>query len=256
MTVAKARWVSLGVVALCAASFISCAPPADSTRVPKSTLVVGIDVSGSFRQHYDDAINFAAHYLYGHLNGLGNLRVPSSVFVGSVGGERPGEAKSFQPVHAFRDKSVDEIAAHLRELYPPEDSFTDFNVFFDRVATLVKRQGLILAPLNVVMFSDGVHDIRGGRLATDSNPYSQIDLSPLEYLSRNVTVRLLYASPTVSVKWERDIKRRRVRVWTVDAPVMAGWREQVRPEDTINLQSDLWKWVSDNVDFRVRSRVL
>ncbi len=256
MRFAKARWASLALLALSATSFLSCATPADNSRVPKSTLVIGIDVSGSFRPHYDDAINFAAHYLYGHLNGLGELRVPSSVFVGSVGGERPGEAKSFQPVHAFRDKGVNEIASRLRELYPPEDSFTDFNVFFDRVATLVKRQGLILAPLNIVMFSDGVHDIQGGPQAAAGNPYTQIDLSPLEYLSRNVTVRLLYASPTVSVKWERDIKRRRVRVWTVDAPVMAGWREQVRPEDTMKLQSDLWKWMSDNVDFRVRSRVL
>jgi hypothetical protein len=229
--------------------------PAEEGRVPKSTLVIGIDVSGSFRAHYEDAINFAAHYLYGRLNGLGELRTPSAVFVGSVGGERPGEAKSFQPVHAFRDKSVDEIANILRELYPPEDSFTDFNIFFDRVGTLIKRQGLILAPLDVVLFSDGVHDVRSTGAAS-ADVYAQIDVGPLEYLSRNVTVRLLYASPTVSVNWERGVKRQRVRMWTVDAPVMSRWQEQVDPDSSIDGRQGLWKWIGDNVDFRVRSRRL
>jgi len=244
----------LGAVAIALAQ-AGCMRPADGARVPRSTLVVGIDVSGSFRDHYDDAITFAARYIYGHLNGYGGLRVPSSVFVGSIGGGQPGEAKSFQPVHAFRGKSPEEIEAFLRQLYPAEDSFTDFNVFFDRVATLVKRQGLILAPLNIVMFSDGVPDLRGAAKA-DESPYEQIDVGPLEYLSRNVTVRLLYATPTVAVDWERRVKRRRVRVWTVDAPVMIGWHDQVDAAMPFAQQSDLWQWVSDNVDFRVRSRRL
>jgi hypothetical protein len=233
----------------------ACMVSAEEGRTPRSTLVVGIDVSGSFRQHYDDAIDFAAHYLYGHINGLGELRTPSAVFVGSVGGEHPGEAKSFQPVHTFRDKTVDEIADLLRELYPPEDSYTDFNVFFDRVATLVKRQGLILAPLEVVLLTDGVNDVRAtGKPSRD--PYRQIDVGPLEYLSRNVTVRLLYASPTVAVNWERTVPRKRVRMWTVDAPVMSGWQEQVGSDRSIDGGQDLWKWIKDNVDFRVRSRRL
>jgi hypothetical protein len=238
----------LGTLALGA-----CTLPAERTGTPRSTLVVGIDVSGSFRRHYEDAIDFAAHYLYGHLNGLGGLRVPSAVFVGSVGGERPGEAKSFQPVHAFQGKGVEEIASHLRELFPPEDSFTDFNAFFDRVATLVKRQGLILAPLDVIVLSDGVPDVTGRADATRDSLYAQIDVSPLEYLSRSVTVRLLYANPTVAVNWERRIERGRVRMWTVDAPVMQGWREQLRADAQIDAQDALWKWVGDNVDFRVRS---
>lgn len=233
----------------------ACLSPENGERVPKSTLVIGIDVSGSFRQHYDDAIDFAAHYLYGHINGLGELRTPSAVFVGSVGGDQPAEAKSFQPIHAFRDKTVDEIAGLLRELYPPEDSFTDFNVFFDRVGTLIKRQGLILAPLEVVLLSDGVHDVRRtGEKSGDA--YQQIDVGPLEYLSRNVTVRLLYASPTVSVNWERSVPRKRVRMWTVDAPVMSGWQEQVDPNTSIDGRQGLWTWIGDNVDFRVRSRRL
>lgn len=234
----------------------ACSLPQERTGAPRSTLVIGIDVSGSFRAHYDDAIDFAAHYLFGHLNGLGQLRVPSAVFVGSVGGDRPGQAKSFQPVHAFQGKKVDEIAAQLRGLFPAEDSFTDFNAFFDRVATLVKRQGLILAPLDVVILSDGVPDVSGDVDPAGANVYAQIKLTPLEYLSRSVTVRLLYPSPTVAVNWERKIDRGRVRMWTVDAPVMVGWREQLEANADVEKQHDLWKWVGDNVDFRVRSRRL
>ncbi len=105
------------------------------------------------------------------------------------------------------------------------------------------------------MFSDGVHDLRGNT-SEDTSPYEQIDLGPLEYLSRNVTVRLLYPSPTVAVDWERRVKRQRVRVWTVDAPVMLGWHDQVVDEVPDEMQDDLWKWVTDNVNFRVRSRRL
>lgn len=240
-----------------AAVLTSCFP-ADGARQARSTLVIGIDVSGSFRARggYDDAIDFAAHYLYGHLNGLGELRVPSAVFVGSVGGARVGEPKSFQPIHAFQGKSIDGIASQLRELFPPEDAYTDFNAFFGRVATLVKRQGLILAPLDVVILSDGIPD-RTGRWAGDTtDAYAQIDVGPLEYLSRSVTVRLLYGSPTASVAWERDVDRQRVRMWTVDRQVMSGWREQVDPGAQPGEQLDLWDWISDNVDFRVRSRRL
>jgi len=81
-------------------------------------------------------------------------------------------------------------------------------------------------------------------------------VSPLEYLSRSVTVRLLYGSPTSSVAWERDIKSRRVRMWTVDEQVMSGWREQLDPSLSTDIQDHLWSWIEDNVDFRVRSRVL
>lgn len=245
----------LGVLA--AASILSCTPAANA-RQARSTLVIGIDVSGSFREtgNYDDAIDFAAHYLYGHLAGLGELRVPSAVFVGSIGGVRAGEPKSFQPIHAFQGKTVPEIAAQLREFFPPEDTFTDFNAFFGRVATLVKRQGLILAPLSVVVLSDGIPDASGRNPGDVTSAYSKIDLGPLEYLSRNVTVRLLYASPTASVAWERDIERRRVRIWTVDEQVMGGWKEQVEADRPVQAQEDLWGWIEDNVDFRVRSRRL
>jgi len=246
------------IAAAAAGLLLAACMPADGSRQARSTLVIGIDVSGSFRArgHYDDAIDFAAYYLYGHLHGLGGLRVPSAVFVGSVGGARVGEPKSFQPMHAFRDKSVEEIAAQLREYFPPEDALTDFNAFFGRVATLVKRQGLVLAPLDVVVFSDGIPDRTRNNSADTTSAYAQIDVSPLEYLSRSVTVRLLYGSPTASVAWERQIERNRVRMWTVDDQVMSGWRDQADRGASVESQEPLWGWIGDNVDFRVRSRRL
>ncbi len=122
------------------------------------------------------------------------------------------------------------------------------------MATQVKRRNLTLAPLNIVILSDGVPDDPAA--AQSDDPYSVINLDALEYLSRSVTVRVLYPSPSVAVNWERRIPRQRVRMWTVDAPVMHGWREQLITGVAIEEQEDLWRWVHDNVDFRVRSRRL
>jgi hypothetical protein len=236
---------------------VACGPP-PGEREPRLTLVVGVDVSGSFARtgHYDDALRFTAHYLYGHLNELGGLEPPRALFVGSIGGEQPGQPQSFHPIHDFRGKSVDEIESDLRSWFTPEDQLTDFNAFFDRVATLVKRQNLILAPLTIVEISDGVPDLSPRMAGGQDNRYQSIDLEPLEFLSRNVTIRLLYATPPVAVKWEQEIPRRRVRIWTVDGQVMEGWREQVAPNVAIERQEALWKWIAENVDFRVRRRLL
>lgn len=239
------------------ALLLGCAGTEQTEGKPAAfTLVVGIDVSGSFRDArlYDDAIEFAAHYLYAHLNGLGGLRTPTALFVASVGGARPGEPKPFHPINDFQGRSVEQIAADLRAWFPSVDAYTDFNAFFGRVSGLVKERGLILSPLNVVLLSDGVPDVPPGtRLAVGESPYSRIDLSPLEYLSRSVTVRLLYASPSVGEDWKRLVRRKRVRLWTEEAQVMRGWHMQVRPDVSLEHQAALWKWVQDNVDFRVRN---
>lgn len=250
----RALLLGLGIAALLGAT-PACAP-VQSRGTPRNTLVVGIDVSGSFRQGYDDAIEFAAYYIYGHLNGLGGLRVPSAVFVGSVGGEEPGEVKSFHPIQDFQNRGVDQIAADLRTWFPPRDAFTDFNPFFDRVATLVKRQNLVLAPLNVVILSDGLPDAGRASALDTVGPYGRLSVDPLEYLSRNVTIRLLYATPTTGARWERGIQRRRVRLWTQDNEVMAGWRKQMAAGQPPEAQDKLWAWINDNVDFRVRARIL
>ena len=82
------RRAALGLLALGLAGG-ACKPPEDAPP-PRSTLVIGLDVSGSFRQtqHFDKSIEFAALYIYGHLKGLGGLRQPTDVFIGSLGGQQ------------------------------------------------------------------------------------------------------------------------------------------------------------------------
>ena len=241
-----------------AALLAGCAPPPDEQagKPANWTMVVGIDVSGSFRDArlYDDAVQFISYYIYAHLNGFGGLRKPTALFVSSVGGVRASEPKSFHPINDFEGRSVEQIQSDIRAWFPQTDPYTDFNAFFERVSGLVKERGLILAPLNVVVLSDGEPDVPPGtRLAANQNPYTRINLQPLEFLSRSVTVRLLYASPTVGENWKRLIKHKRVRLWTQEAQVMAGWHKQVKGGASLERQDDLWKWVQDNVDFRARA---
>lgn len=226
---------------------------------PRATLVVGVDASGSFRQsgQYDDAMRFLAHYLYGHLNELGGLTRPREVFVGSVGGQAVGEAKAFHPIHDLDGKTVAEIEAALREWFPPTDSLTDFNAFFQQVGRIVKERHLTLAPITVLIATDGLPDTAGR--PGDGTPqarFAAIDLMPMEYLSRNVTLRLVYPEPKVSAQWREHVGRRRVRLWTVDGEVMRGWAGQVQADLEPAQQARLWNWIVDNVDYRVRAQVL
>jgi len=243
------------VAALGALVFLGCTQGDQETRQAASTLVIGIDVSGSFRDSklYDDAVDFASQYIVAHLQGAGGLKTPTAPFVGSVGGSRAGEPKAFHPINDFQGLSADQVAANIRSWFPPTDEWTDFNTFFTRVAGIVKERGLILAPLNVVVLSDGVPDLPPGtHLAKGETPYQRIDVQPLEYLSRSVTVRLLYASPTVGDEWKRQVKRKRVRMWTEEGQVMIGWHAQYKAGLPMGQQTDFLKWVGDNVDFRVR----
>jgi len=252
-TLRRPGWRASAVI-VCGALFtlVACAPAANSTRVARSTLVVGIDVSGSFRKNHESSIDFAANYIYARLHGLGGLKQPTAVFVGAIGGDRPEETKSFQPIHTFQDMNVAQIADYLRKEYPARDGLTDFNPFFTRVATLVKRQNLVLSPLDVVLFTDGVPDTRVAK-GDSLSRYRNISVGDLEYLSKSVTVRVLFPRPTVAVAWEKRVPRHRVRMWTVDDEVMNTWRKQYRDGTSPEAQSALWKWIADNVDFRVRS---
>lgn len=251
-----------------------CTPAGEEYREPRNVMMVGVDVSGSFRAsgHYEDALDFLAHYLYGHLNGLGELRRPTALFVGPVGGDEPGEVQAFHPIHDFRGKGVERIAADLREWFPAEseDRLTDFGAFFRRISELAKRQGLILSPMNIVLLTDGIPDLEarparqpaaagaspaGGASPPAESLYASVDVSPLEYLSRSITVRVLYPDATVAAGWERGVERQRVRLWTTAETVMAGWREQLREGVPPDEQAALWTWIADNVDFRVRQRI-
>jgi hypothetical protein len=246
---AVAALVSVGVV-------VSAGAAAEDRKLPRSTLFVGVDTSGSFRSAYDDALAFVAYYLYGHMHGFGGLARPRDLFVTAVGGKDDREPKSFHPVHDFDNKDVTQIEADLRKWFPATDMLTDFNVFFEQVARTVKDRNLVLAPITVMVVSDGVPDVRDPRIKSGSpDSYRQIDLSPLDYLSKNVTVRLVYASPKVGDNWRKLVKRDRVRFWAVEFDVMKGWRAQMKPDTELANQDRLWKWMKDNVDYRVRRGV-
>src|SRR5438132_647471 len=244
-------------IRLVAAALISAAvvvsAAAEDNKPPRSTLFVGVDTSGSFRAAYDDALTVVAHYLYGHMHELGGLSKPRDLFVTAIGGKDNREPKSFHPIHEFNNKDVRQIETDLRKWFPPTDTLTDFNVFFEQIARTVKDRNLVLAPITVMVVSDGVPDVRGGTIKSGTPAsYQQIDLSPLDYLSKNVTVRLVYASPKVGDNWRKLVKRDRVRFWAVEYDVMKGWRAQMKPDADLPNQDRLWKWVRDNVDYRVR----
>ena len=42
-------------------------------------------------------------------------------------------------------------------------------------------------------------------------------------------------------------------MWTVDDEVMATWKSHYHKGAAPASQAELWKWINDNVDFRVRS---
>jgi hypothetical protein len=149
---------------------------------------------------------------------------------------------------------VAKIEEDLRFWFPPVDKLTDFNAFFKQVTRITKERNLVLAPISVVMVSDGVPDLTPGMEAkAPADRYRAIDLSTLDYLARNVTLRIAYVSPRVGEQWRTLVPRQRVRLWTVEAEVMLGWNEQIQPAVDMAGQSRLWDWIHDNVDYRVRS---
>jgi hypothetical protein len=231
------------------AIFLATPSSADLGRQQRVALFIGIDVSGSFRKagHSRDSMAFLAQYIHAHLKGIGGLEPSKALFVGSIGGNIKNETKSFHPIEDFQGKSVAQINADLKEWFPRSDDLTDFNVFFQQVALIAQKRNLALTPIEVVLVTDGIPDMPG----VTGSKIARVDVSPLEYLSRRVTLRLLYPKPTVCTEWETQVPHNRLRMWTVDEGVMAGWSAQVKPGVSPREQIDLWKWVLDNVDYRV-----
>ncbi|MDZ7716316.1 MAG: hypothetical protein U5J95_08910 [Balneolaceae bacterium] len=228
----------------------------EGEQQPRLSLFIGVDISGSFMNsdHFDESLDFMAHYIYAHLNGIDGLEKPNVLFVSSIGGATPGEPKSFYPIQTFENLSVDEIKEKLHQIFPrdKQNPFTDFNAFFEQVALTLRNKNLVLRPVSVVMLTDGVPDIsKNGK--TD---FESLDLSPMERLSRNITVRVLYTDPVTGRAWQTEVPRRRVKIWTQDAEVMTTWNDSTifLPNKPI-AQQDRWtNWVKDNVDFGVRAR--
>jgi len=225
---------------------------------PRLSMFIGVDISGSFikGKYFDDSIDFLAHYIYAHLNGLGGLDVPSVLFVGSIGGEKKDEPKTLYPISDFENKSIEEIKMQLKKSFPKNkfNPFTDYNAFFDQIARTVRDRNLILKPISIVMISDGIPDVPTGDKKTAD--YEDIIVKPLELLARNITIRLLYTDAVVGKDWQTKVKRKRVKIWTQDATVMTSWKNPniLLPDTTFEEQERFFNWVKDNVDFGVRAR--
>jgi len=243
-------WFLSGLILSSGCSF------AEAEKKPRLSLFVGVDVSGSFRQSpsFKEGIRFLSYYMYAHLNGIGGMEKPRALYVGSIGGDAANEPKAFYPIQAFERKSVQQIEDELLRYFGVRGNFyTDFNAFFKRISETVQKRNLILAPINIVILSDGVPDVLGpkGKKVIRGN-YKNIDVSPLEYLARNVTVRILYPSPKVSAAWEHEIPRYRVRIWPVEAQIMEGWVEQLSDQRNVENEERLWNWIHEIVNRRVR----
>ena len=206
-------------------------------------------------RYFDDSIQFLARYIHAHLNGLGGMEVPHSLFVGSIGGVNKGEAKTLFPIQSFQDRSVEQIEAQLRTLFPKkkENPFTDFNAFFAQVAEMVETRRLILKPVSIVLLTDGEPDLGG---ASRAEKFRKITLRPLENLSRNITLRVLYTDAVTAKSWRDEVPRKRVKVWTQDAIVMAEWKnpKTLASDKPSAEQEKFFSWVRDNVDFQPRLR--
>jgi hypothetical protein len=222
---------------------------------PVGCVFIGLDISGSFlrSKYFDDSLEFLSNYIYGHMKGKRGLEVPHSLFVGTIGGVKPGEPKTFYPIQTFENSSVTEIHAKLKQLFPKnkENPFTDFNAFFEQIANLVQTKKLILKPISIVLVTDGKPDL-GGK--NNDERFRAIDIKPLEKLSRNVTIRVIYTDAVTGQKWVTKIPRRRIKFWTQDAAVMVGWKDPkiMLPGTSIDDQARFYDWVKDNVDFPAR----
>ena len=228
----------------------------DSEQKPRLSLFIGVDISGSFINsgYFDESLNFLAHYIYAHLQGVDDMEEPNVLFVSSIGGAQPDEPKTFFPIQTFENKSVEEIEASLHDIFPDtvQNPITDFNAFFEQVALTLRNKNLVLRPVSVVMVSDGVPDVK----KDGETDFRSLDLSPLEQLSRNITIRVLYTDPVTGRNWQTKVPRRRVKIWTQDAEVMTTWNDSTiyLPEKPIAEQVRWTDWVKDNVDFGVRAR--
>jgi len=228
----------------------------DKKPKPRLSLFVGVDISGSFinGKYFEDSMDFLAHYIYAHLNGYGDLEVPNTLFVGSIGGEKAGEPKTFFPIQTFENKSLEEISNTLKDIFPKDkiNPFTDYNAFFDQIALTVKNKNLLLRPVSIVMISDGIPDIN----LNGNQEFASINVKPLENLARNITIRLIYTDAVTGQKWQTKVKRNRVKMCTQDAQVMTSWNDSniLLPDTAVEEQTRFFSWIKDNVDFGVRTR--
>ena len=72
-------------------------------KTPRSTIFIGVDVSGSFSRtsNFRDGVRFLSYYIYGHIEGKGKLSKPNDLYVGGIGGNRWDDPQDFFPIQDF-----------------------------------------------------------------------------------------------------------------------------------------------------------
>jgi hypothetical protein len=184
------------------------------------------------------------------------MEKPHSLFVGSIGGRDKDEAKTLYPIETFQNRDVAQIKAELQQIFPRGrvNPYTDFNAFFGQVADLIGQKKLLLKPISVVLLTDGDPDMGEGSDARALAKFRDLKVSPLEGLSRNITLRVLYTDAVTAKHWRDEVPRKRVKIWTQDAVVMADWKDPklMLPDTPYPQQARFFSWVRENVDFQPR----
>ncbi|MBF0442054.1 MAG: hypothetical protein HQK54_09130 [Oligoflexales bacterium] len=252
-------WILIGILTLLLAyaTFSERALAADEVEKGRDVIFIGVDISGSFKNSpdYNDSLAFISRYLYAHLKGYSELKPPHSLFVGSIGGTKPDEPKTFYPIQNFEYKEIQGIEDELHRIFKDikPNQFTDYNTFFKQVTVFVRNKKLSLKPITIILLTDGMPDAPKVEGKLD---YRSFNLTPLENLSRNITIRVLYTSAEVGMNWQEKVPRQRVRIWTQDASVMRNWKSKdiMLPDQKFEKQERFFSWIKDNVDFPVRAK--
>lgn len=232
-----------------------------AAKAPK-VYFIGIDVSGSFRNgpYFNDAMEFLSRYIAIHLKGHGDASKAKELFVASIGGRTPGEAKTFYPIQTFKYKNPKETAKFLKRTFNKgkPNPITDYNIFFKQVAERVRSKKLLLKPIEVILVTDGIPDLKNSKRKPRASDYAKLNLRELENLSRNVTVRVLYTSALTGMNWQEHIPRRRIKIWSQDAKVMVQWKDPkiLLPGKPLATQERFFAWLRANVDPSVRKKTV
>src|SRR5262249_25049970 len=132
---------------------------------------------------------------------------------------------------------------------------------FGQVADMIDQKKLLLKPISIVLLTDGDPDLGEANASTEpdarkGDKFRRLSVTPLEGLSRNITVRVLYTDAVTAKNWLDEMPRKRVRGWTQDAVVMTEWKapKTFLPDTPFEKQERFFSWVRNNVDFQPRLR--
>src|SRR5262249_47045031 len=155
----------------------------------------------------------------------------------------------------FQNRSIEQIEQELRTIFPAGkgNTDTDFNAFFEQVGEMIDSKKLILKPISIVLLSDGDPDMGATQPSAD-NKLRRPSVSPLEGVSRNITVRVVDTDAVKAKSWRDEVPRKRVKIWTQDAVVMKEWRDPkiMLGDKPYAEQTRFFSWVKNNVDFQPR----